>query len=118
MGWRLRCGRKYYYRKNGNHPTRQYVGRGPVAEFVADMDAFDRAEFLVRRRDEQLARRRWKEVDRVFLAAQAAIKTLVDSTLIGLGYHTYNRSRWQKPERLRQENQAQEEWGGGSLSNL
>jgi NTP pyrophosphatase (non-canonical NTP hydrolase) len=76
--------------------VREYVGTGPLAELVAELDA----EEHCRRQEEQA---RWKE-EREHLDALAApleelcevAEVIARAALIASGYHRHNRGEWRK----------------------
>ena len=75
---------------------RQYLGRGPFADFVAEMDALKR-----QRREDQA--RAWREeresleaLDRSLDELHEAARVLTQATLLAEGYRQHNRGEWRK----------------------
>lgn len=75
---------------------RQYLGRGPFAEFIAHIDA------LVRQRREEQARA-WRNeresleaLDHSLEVLHEAARVLTQATLLGEGYRQHNREEWRK----------------------
>jgi hypothetical protein len=94
MGWE----RGYYYRvsKVNGRVVRQYVGRGPVAELAARLDAQERG----RRRRKALAQRREKsDLDALDADLKALTETadlLACAALLAAGFHQHKRGEWRK----------------------
>jgi hypothetical protein len=98
VSWERReRGGRYYTksRRINGRIERQYVGTGPFAEFVAQMDALKR-----QRREEQI--RAWREerehleaLDRSLKELHEAAKVLTQATLLAAGFHQH-RGEWRK----------------------
>jgi hypothetical protein len=91
-------GGRYYTRsrKVNGRILRQYVGTGPLAEFVAQMDT------LKRRRREERAKA-WRDerdgleaLDRSFEELDEVARVLSRATLLAAGYRQHNRGEWRK----------------------
>ena len=99
MSWERRGrGGRYYTRSRrvDGRVVREYIGKGPHAEFVAQMDALQR-----RGREEQA--RAWRNeregmeaLDRSFEELHEAARVLTHATLLAAGYRQHNRGEWRK----------------------
>ena len=99
MSWERReRGGRYYTRSRrvDGRVVREYIGKGPYAEFVAQMDTLQR-----RRREEQA--RAWRDeregldaFDRSLEELHEAAKVLTQATLLAEGYRQHNRGEWRK----------------------
>ena len=96
MAWEERGGRHYYYRsvRRGGRVVKEYVGRGPVAEAVAQLDQEDR-----RRREEEA--QAWKAETRRMEILESPIEELCDvaetlarAAFVAAGYRQHNRGEW------------------------
>ena len=97
MGWGKRGNRFYYYhkRRKGHRVVSEYVGAGPLAKVIADLDALGRE----RRELEREARRREREeiltVDRALDDVQQMILALARAWLVAAGCHTH-KGQWRR----------------------
>lgn len=99
MGWESRQRGGLYYtrsRKENGRVIREYIGGGPLAVLVAQMDALEREE-----REERAAR--WREEREELDALNASVKEvaeasdlLVRAALLVSGYRQHNRGEWRK----------------------
>jgi hypothetical protein len=96
MAWEKRGGRSYYYRstRHDGRVVKEYVGAGPAAAIVANLDALDRAE-----RQATVAARKANGAQ--VAAAAAATCDLVNvsslltaAALLAAGYHRSHRHSW------------------------
>jgi hypothetical protein len=97
MGWESRQRGGLYYtrsRKENGRVVRKYIGGGPMAVLVAQMDAVDRKE-----RQERAAR--WREEREELAALDASVNEvaeasdlLVRAALLVSGYRQHNRGEW------------------------
>ena len=99
MSWEQRNGRGRYYtrsRRIGGRVVREYIGSGPVAALVAQMDALDRRE----QAEVAEARRRRKAkadaLDATVEAVCRSIESLTHAVLIVAGYRRHHRGEWRK----------------------
>ena len=90
--------RGYYYRarKEDGRVRRQYVGRGPLAELLAEADAGDRALRELDRRAARAERGRDNELDEQVKALEQAADLLAEAALLAAGYHRHRRGEWRK----------------------
>ena len=88
---------KYYVRKvwRDGRCVSEYIGAGPVAEGLAELDAAERA----RRKLEREALRQEREaelaVDALLETAGQAIRAVARATLLANGYHPH-KGQWRK----------------------
>lgn len=97
MGWEKRSGGKmYFYRslRRGSRIVRRYFGRGPAAEYAA--------EILDLQREEQLEeRKRKKAIQQAYSAVADAAGDYLDSSqlllracLLAAGLYRHDRGSW------------------------
>lgn len=97
MGWEERNGNYYYYRKVRVEGTvkSKYVGRGPFAEAIAEIDQLQREK----RRMEQLSRKKRRECMqkqvRAVEKARRVVRMIRDATFLANGYHNH-KGQWRK----------------------
>ena len=99
MGWETRKGHGRYYtrsRRDGRRVVREYVGTGPTAEAIAQLDALDRE----RRAEERAAWARERtHIDGLtapVLALDALAEALARVALVAAGFHRHHRGAWRK----------------------
>jgi hypothetical protein len=94
MGWQRRGSRLYFYhsRWSQGRSYNDYVGRGPVAELVAD-EMVNRRSEQVRARQELFAiRESLQPVDDLMRQLEQEIVRLIEAELRSLGYHRSSRN--------------------------
>ena len=99
MAWEARQrGGRYYTRsvKRNGRVSREYVGCGPAAELIAQMEALERE-----RRDEE--RRAAREAEERRCALEAPVRQLCEAAelwaqvaLVAAGYHRHDRGEWRR----------------------
>jgi hypothetical protein len=98
MPWKVRNGRKYYYRsiREGGRVRTEYVGTGPAAEAA---ELIDRFEGLERER----ANRAWRErrqateaADQAVARAFAGVEVVARLALESAGFHRHKRGEWRR----------------------
>jgi len=103
--WERRERGGLYYtrsRKEAGRVVREYIGSGPVAVLVAQMDALERE-----RRVEQAAlwRQEWEELDALDAYVNEVAEAsdlLVRAALLVSGYHQHNRGEWRFRRELKE----------------
>ena len=98
MAWeRRQRGGQYYYRSSriGGRVVKEYIGTGPEAELIADMDERNRAERqetieAVRRAQHQL-----NEAAEPLVEFGRNLEILVQAALLAGGYH-YRKGEWRR----------------------
>ncbi len=97
MGWEKRGGKVYYYRKRrvGGRVISDYIGAGPHAELIADLDDLARVEA-------EAEREAWRQECDAMLAddqrideAGDLVRMLTRAWLLAYGYHTH-KGQWRK----------------------
>ena len=87
----------YYFRQHWQNGTctTEYVGAGPIAELLAQLDTIERE----RRQEEREALKRMmaeeSAIDAEIDSLGAALRNVVDAVLLVSGYHQHDR-RWRK----------------------
>jgi hypothetical protein len=100
MGW----DRGYYYRvrKVNGRVVREYVGRGPIAELVAQMDGLERQQ---REAERAAWLVKWAEqnaLDAPLDELNELADLLARAALLAAGFHQHKRGEWRK-RRVRRE---------------
>jgi hypothetical protein len=90
--------RGYYYRarKVNGRVCRQYMGRGPLVELLAEADADERALRDLERRAARAERDRDRTLDEQVQALDEAADLLAEAALLAAGYHRHHRGEWRK----------------------
>lgn len=92
MAWERRHNlHRYYYRKRrlGGRVISKYVGSGPVAQLIADLDKFEQEE----RREKRHERLRMIEQDQEIDEALGLSIDMASVMLLLAGYHN-NKGKW------------------------
>src|SRR5262245_46480332 len=97
MGWELRGGRRYYYRKKRQvgHVRSEYVGRGLVGELCAAADEQERWEQARRQEVDRRTRHAEAEIDRQLDDFESLFAGVIDATLRAAGLHNH-KGQWRK----------------------
>lgn len=98
MAWEKRNGRGRYYtqsRRVGGRVRREYWGRGPVAEKVAEWDALQRRQREDLRQALRAEAESIQKTEQVFDELNRVCRHLVKDTLESAGYHRHHRE-WRK----------------------
>ena len=99
MAWESRGGVGRYYTRSvrvGGRVERQYIGSGPVAEFVASEDERRRREREARRAAWRAERDAWDAIEAEAAASCRALGTLIGANLVLQGFHQHNRGKWRR----------------------
>jgi hypothetical protein len=103
VAWESRCRGRYYYaaaRQDGR-VVKCYVGRGPLAELAAGLDAEARRRRAGRAeavRDDQA---RHEPAERALAELDAACALLTEAILTAAGYRRVNHGPWKRRRRAR-----------------
>jgi hypothetical protein len=105
MGWDQ--GRYYTRsRKINGRVTREYVGCGPLAELVAELDADQRAQREAQRAALRAERAELKDLDAALGRVCQEAELLARAALVAAGFRQHKRGEWRKkrgdPERAQQ----------------
>ena len=90
--------RGYYYRvcKENGRVVREYVGRGHVAQLIAEMDELQREERNLKRAADRQERIQvhalTDQLDKLDKLADLAAR----AALLAAGFHKHNRGEWRK----------------------
>jgi hypothetical protein len=97
--WEKRERGGLYYtrsRKVGGRVVREYVGTGPLAKLVAEMDALERRQREKEAEAWQVERGRVETLDEPTEGLCEATELLTRATLLAAGYHQHKRGQWRK----------------------
>jgi hypothetical protein len=94
MAWE----RGYYYRvrKVNGRVVREYVGAGEVAHLVAQMDALEREQRLLKALEESQEKDELKALDADLKAVSERIDLAVCAALLAAGFHQHKRGEWRR----------------------
>ena len=94
VGWE----RGYYYRarKVRGRVVREYVGKGPVADLAAALDADRRHEREAERAARPERRAELEALDAPLTALNDLADLLARAALVAAGYHQHKRGEWRK----------------------
>jgi hypothetical protein len=99
MPWKVRNGRKYYYRsiREGGTVRSEYVGAGPTAQLIAEADRLDalergRASEAWRSEKEALDA---EDLDRA--RRSGVVEAVVRGALEAAGFRQHKRGEWRRP---------------------
>ena len=97
MGWEKRGAGTYYYRKRriGLSVVSEYIGSGSFAELIAQFDIIERAQARKGRMEIKHLVQSDREIDRELDQIGDMVQALINSTLLGMGYHTH-KGQWRK----------------------
>jgi hypothetical protein len=99
MSWETRGVYGPYYtrsRRVDGRVVREYVGRGPLAEIIAQADEAEREAHRLERRREREQLEQDRELDQLFSAYSAGVDELLRSALEAAGYHQHKRGEWRR----------------------
>ena len=99
MSWETRGVYGPYYtrsRRLDGRVVREYVGRGPLADIIAQADEAEREARRLERRREREQLEQDRELDQLFLAYSAGVDELLRSALEAAGYHRHKRGEWRR----------------------
>jgi hypothetical protein len=99
MAWESRGGVGRYYTRSvrvGGRVERQYIGTGPVAEFLAAEDERRRREQEAQRAAWREEREAWDAAETAASASHATLTDLIKASLLARGFHQHNRGKWRR----------------------
>ena len=98
MGWETRKGKGSYYtrsRRVDGRVVREYIGTGPAAEFVADLDDLDRSKRRMYLMEFDKERKAQSLIDRIINEETEIVQNLTQAVLLVNGYHKH-KGQWRK----------------------
>ena len=99
MGWERRGTNGPYYtrsRRVGGRVVREYVGKGPIGEIAARMDAKERAERQATADALRAERRRMEDMESQLKDLCRLVNAVVSASLQAAGYHRHNKGEWRR----------------------
>ena len=96
MAWEQRGGRPYYYRSRrvNGRVVKEYVGAGPDAELLANVEEAHRSSERARKEAQEAEHQRLEELDAEIDAACEVIGLIARATLVAAGYRQHKRGEW------------------------
>ena len=76
--------------------VREYVGRGPLADIIAQADEAEREAHRLQRRREREQMEQDRRLDETFSTYSAGVDELLRSALEAAGYHQHKRGEWRR----------------------
>ena len=100
MGWDRG---KYYTRsrKVNGRVVREYVGKGPIGQLAAQMDALERDRRRIEKYRAMVARVEAERVDEDLRAVERLADLLVRAALVAAGCHQHHRGEWRRKRESR-----------------
>jgi hypothetical protein len=98
VAWENRRGGRFYYRarRAGGRVVKAYVGTGPLAAAMADLDGLERTQRLADEREAFDAVERASAAEEPLGSLCGALDALVADALRRAGYHRHNRGEWRR----------------------
>lgn len=99
MSWETRGVYGPYYtrsRRVDGRVVREYVGRGPLADIIAQADEAEREAHRLQRRREREQMEQDRRLDETFSTYSAGVDELLRSALEAAGYHQHKRGEWRR----------------------
>lgn len=97
MGWEIRNGRAYYYRKarEGGRVRSKYVGGGIVGQMYSEIDQEEQQERTALCDAQRATRQAEAEIEQQLKLMEAALGTIIEAALYASGYHKH-KGQWRK----------------------
>lgn len=97
MGWELRNGRRYYYRKirRGKRVISEYVGMGAFAEILSQLDDIDRAREIAANVAWRNEKNLDKKLNHEICQLTEIINGMARASLLVSGYHSH-KGQWRQ----------------------
>jgi hypothetical protein len=101
MAWESRGVQRYYYRgvKRGGRVTKTYMGTGPLAMMLAEVDTLERMERREQAEAWQQTRKDMEALDAEISAWWDTTNAILDAYLTAAGYYRHDRGAWRKRAR-------------------
>jgi hypothetical protein len=98
MAWSQRKQNVYYYksRRIGRHVVKDYIGRGPAAELVAQADAINRDERRQRAAAAAASQRQYVDLDLGLKRFHDESNWLIRAALVAAGHYQHARGKWRR----------------------
>ena len=99
MSWETRGVHGPYYtrsRRVGGRVVREYVGRGPLADIIAQADEAEREARRLQRKREREQLEQDRELDQSFSTYSAGVDELLRGVLEAAGYYRHKRGEWRR----------------------
>ena len=98
MGWETRGERSYFYKKvrRGGRVLSEYIGTGPLAEFMASKTIEKRFRRVTEGEAEQAQREALEAIERPLVEWCNQVEVFTRAVLEAAGYHRHARGRWRK----------------------
>ena len=109
MAWLTKCNGQYYYRsrRRGDTVTTEYIGAGPVAELIAQLDELDRQKRQAEREAVKQSMAEQDAIDAEIDSLGAELGAVVDAVLLVNGYRQHKR-QWRKKREQREDGRGSE----------
>ncbi len=97
MGWELRNGKRYYYRKirQGQRVVSEYIGASEFAELWLELDAFDRVEKTLSRIAWKNEKDEVKKLNKDISQLAKIISGMARASLLTSNYHSH-KGQWRQ----------------------
>jgi hypothetical protein len=98
MAWESRNGRGHYYtrsRREQGRVVREYIGRGQIAELMAEHDRRDRVDREERRRSDRATRETLVALDSSVATLHEEVEALARVALLADGFHCH-KGEWRR----------------------
>jgi hypothetical protein len=76
--------------------VREYVGRGPLADNIAQADEAEREARRLQRKREREQLEQDRELDQLFFTYSAGVDELLRGVLEAAGYYRHKRGEWRR----------------------
>ena len=99
MAWETRNGTGRYYTrsvKRDGRVCREYIGQGPVAEAIAQLDGLDRDRREFEHWQQREAERQRSAQDEQVRDFCEQVDLLTRLALVSAGYHQHDRGEWRR----------------------
>jgi len=95
VGWQRRGSQSYFYRPewSDGQPRNKYVGRGPLADLLADEIANRRSEQRRARQELRATRESLRPVDELMRQLERGTERLLEAELRSLGFYRSHGNR-------------------------